>query len=796
MTARDRSHRPVSARSIPARPDSSPGVRKQRFSREEGSPRIAANASSSVGGRALDSWDGDEQPAEPSSTFITDVPTPVHRPEPTIVLQDPRLSLNRHHVVTDHVTLTLDQRCKRAQDRFRPAPKLKPEKASDEGSSSHLPSVDGEEKSRGQRERAKAALKATLAMQAEEYVALAFDAGSFSLFEFDDDSEDGPAAKMLRAAAKYDDRHLEQAKAARHHLVKLEVCPGDGEQNRFFNRRVLDLRRNRYFLYESLTFDKGIRGKRRKKKWHLETSCWAPRKESGNSGDFFETSDAMRRMFNVDWTVASKAHNLSWFIVKSQRDPSEWKTIDRSAAFAEVKEVKEALWTHYKLIYGAYDYYSMLYTDDGGGPEEPDLFNITFAAYMNFCEHNGMVTKKVPAGEFEVIWSIVNARDKALNEQEDKHNKDKALNRQEFLQCLVRCAVAVYVSRGTIGDVSDAVGRLMSDNLTRNMSKRCPSALQSSNAFRTRFCYIEHTSLVLEANIKSIHFLYENYAKVDQSQTNSLRDDDMMSIGEWLAFIKQMGLIESKQLTTTQAKNIFLWSRIRSVGSNSDKDEIRLRHMFFEDFLEALVRMATMMAFPTMIEIDDVNARNAGEFLMSMQVDDPEAYKEFLDTHRPRHQDVDGSDWDAEGTGLKGLFQPIWITIQHLIHLLIWTVEFNTSARRNEKAADGAIQEEEAAAFIRKRSQGDALHRTNTIQGADWRLAQDKAVFTAAAIKIQLASRAKKAKKKVEERRLKALQVQEVLEGEDDELAEKVETEGYAPVAAEDADAARSPVLR
>ena len=36
--------------------------------------------------------------------------------------------------------------------------------------------------------------------------------------------------------------------------------------------------------------------RRRRKKWHLDTSCWAPRKESGNSGDFFETSEAMRRM--------------------------------------------------------------------------------------------------------------------------------------------------------------------------------------------------------------------------------------------------------------------------------------------------------------------------------------------------------------------------------------------------------------------------------------------------------------------------------------------------------------------
>lgn len=57
-------------------------------------------------------------------------------------------------------------------------------------------------------------------------------------------------------------------------------------------------------------------------------------------------------MFNVDWAVASKAHNLSWFIVKSQRDPTEWKSIDKKASFEEVKEVKEALWQHYKLIYG------------------------------------------------------------------------------------------------------------------------------------------------------------------------------------------------------------------------------------------------------------------------------------------------------------------------------------------------------------------------------------------------------------------------------------------------------------
>jgi hypothetical protein len=42
--------------------------------------------------------------------------------------------------------------------------------------------------------------------------------------------------------------------------------------------------------------------------------------------------------------------------------------------------------------------------------------------------------------------------------------------------------------------------------------------------------------------------------------------------------------------------------------------------MTWQDFLEALVRLATMMAFPTQIEIDAVHARHAGEYLHAMQV--------------------------------------------------------------------------------------------------------------------------------------------------------------------------------
>ena len=112
------------------------------------------------------------------------------------------------------------------------------------------------------------------------------------------------------------------------------------------------------------------------------------------------------------------------------------------------------------------------------------------------------------------------------------------------------------------------------------------------------------------------------------------------------------------------------------------------------------------------------------------------------------------------------------------------TVEHNTSALKNVDNADGVIQENEAAKFIRLRSQGSALAKaTGNLAGADWRLAQDKAVFTAAAIKIQLMSRAKKARQKVEERRRRTEQMAHALD--EGSLGAQFEAQGMATHAAQ-----------
>ena len=88
------------------------------------------------------------------------------------------------------------------------------------------------------------------------------------------------------------------------------MTPEDLAQRNGYQRQLLQLRRNRYFLRETVTHASGVRARRRRKpRWKLETSCWAERAKSGNSKDLFETADALRRMFDTDWGAAQLRPN-------------------------------------------------------------------------------------------------------------------------------------------------------------------------------------------------------------------------------------------------------------------------------------------------------------------------------------------------------------------------------------------------------------------------------------------------------------------------------------------------------
>jgi hypothetical protein len=222
-----RGHRPLSARPPVRRPESSTlrrptgpaaqlgGVRQPgssaRHSRESvGTGPGGAGSSSpggamtergaaSLGGRATDSWvDADEQalaPATalqpPSSTFLTDLAA----------------SGSGGSGGADALAMGL-------LSAMAPAPAgASAPKRRDKS----LPPLER----RSARDRKRAALEGQLALSAEEYVDLAFEATSDALFQFDSDAAD----RALTAARDFDTRQVGHATAVRGHLVNLEVAP-------------------------------------------------------------------------------------------------------------------------------------------------------------------------------------------------------------------------------------------------------------------------------------------------------------------------------------------------------------------------------------------------------------------------------------------------------------------------------------------------------------------------------------------------------------------------------------------
>ena len=445
-----------------------------------------------------------------------------------------------------------------------------------------------------------------------------------------------------------------------------------------------------------------------------------------------------------------RTHQLSMLILGNRAPSGMGRRDMEHDGGGEVDRVREVLWQHHRLIYGSFDYYASLYSEGQTAEGEPDIYNMSFNAFLRFMDQCQLVSKDVSKGEFQTVWVAVNAVDKATAD-EDEFNSKSALNRQEWLQVLVRCAILLHSKR----DVSESVNELLTHNLLRLLP---PAALQNSNAFRKRFCYLEAPTTVLESHRQSLFALYDAYAQVSHGMQDRLKDDSLMSIGEWLTFVRHVGLVESGQLTELAAKQIFLWSRIRTAKDLSGVSEAKLRHITPIDFLEALVRLSLVVALPTDLELEEAKAADAGEFLLAMQTHSPTEFQSFLSTHRPRHQDHDGSDYAAHA------LQPAERCLEHLIKLIVRTVQTNTSHNASKDIAfDWTVEDSDAAKFLKRRQQNislarfesnDALSKLNFSETLT--SAAAKKMQTAAAIMIQLLLRARKARKEVRERRLRA----------------------------------------
>ena len=163
--------------------------------------------------------------------------------------------------------------------------------------------------------------------------------------------------------------------------------------------------------------------------------------------------------------------------------------------------------------------------------------------------------------------------------------------------------------------------------------------------------------------------------------TNRLFGVQLLDVKEWRKLIIALDLLDDNSFTLKHATLVFLWSRMAVVNEGQRKSRMKLIHLNFEDFCEALVRVATMKALPFDEEISAAGCADAGEFLLELK-QHPALYKAFLADHK--------QDWHREPR------QPAERCLEHLLSYIVRLVDMGTKG-----AVDGAISLDEAKQFQR-----------------------------------------------------------------------------------------------
>eukprot|EP00935_MAST-01C_sp_MAST-1C-sp1_P000140 g140.t1 len=352
-----------------------------------------------------------------------------------------------------------------------------------------------------------------------------------------------------------------------------------------------------------------------KPKWTLPMSVWAPRLTLSESKDFYDSDKVWKRSFKTDW-------RRMW------RKPSFRNLILRACGGneKEVEEIKEEIQEDYRLMVRCFEYYACASGGDG--------FMVKLNAYSDFLDDCCIPQEKVideETGEpketdangeriypmsrsaLDTIFLACNLevpngkgvddrRSSIDYDADNKQNDDRSLMRFEFVEALMRIALAKFIPEGTPPEeinASEVIDLLLQRHIVRHLSDN----LEDKNDYREKTLYCEAISNTLKPHVP---VLREIHSVLCKTYPKSGKKAPSLTIKEWMDFVDSLGLFDTS-FTKREGRLVFSWSQMRVA------DELKKRKdyvtMPFVDMLEALPRVAQLKALPT----DDMLDRWGGD---------------------------------------------------------------------------------------------------------------------------------------------------------------------------------------
>lgn len=202
--------------------------------------------------------------------------------------------------------------------------------------------------------------------------------------------------------------------------------------------------------------------------------------------------------------------------------------------------------------------------------------------------------------------------------------------RYEFLEALVRSALAKYGKGQATDDVAEAVRMLMEKNIIPNLPA---GGALVTNDFRTQRLYNEDVDLIFKKHQVLLKAMWSRYRL--KPIGGGLRTKVVRMEG-WLQLMNDAHLVDG-QFTLQDSTLAYLWSRMQTV--DEIKDYQKMISLTFIDFLEALGRVADMKSFPTSQDLEHAGYNDILEWAI-----DKERVEGSIATEKPKEADVAQAD--------------------------------------------------------------------------------------------------------------------------------------------------------
>ncbi|GAQ85604.1 hypothetical protein KFL_002440100 [Klebsormidium nitens] len=296
-------------------------------------------------------------------------------------------------------------------------------------------------------------------------------------------------------------------------------------------------------------------------------SIFAPRKKECDARSYFHHARLEDKIFEVDWTRIAKKTRFM-------------KTLGSADDVARLRVV---LRNNFMNIMHIFDYF--------GTMEISEPYAIQLKAYDLWLKSSKIPDETSAACKMtdceRVFISSNYEYDK--NTLESEINDDNSLTRFEFIEALIRLAVAKY------GDVSrklntpEAVERLLREHVFPNS----PVPLDvDQNAFRKNQLYRPEIDAVFRAHEPLLRAIFGYYKGIRTMPNNPGR---YMELPHWLDLVSDVRLLDPAP-GAPETKGLFVYSRMLVADELLDHD--RAVSCTFIDFLEMLARMAALKRFP------------------------------------------------------------------------------------------------------------------------------------------------------------------------------------------------------